>query len=269
MQVILIVCFHLLLIPINIAASDHLRSGSVRSIALGGNEVLLSAGFNPALAVMESRGALFDYHNRYSMRELGAAGLSFYLPHPSLSSGLHLASFGYDEWRETFFGLAVGKRLCEGIAIGAGVRYAVLQTELYDAQRSQLAVDVGMIWLPSDEIGVALAAMNFPSAHFPSGNDGRAELLPACLQAGLQWRGLEDVIMLVTVCLDEFRSFGINAGVAYRVFDRFEMRCGMKSNPATPSFGVGVDYAPLAFDVAAEYHPALGFGHGIGISYRF
>lgn len=256
-----------MLIPVNIAASDHLRPGSIRSIGLGGNEVTLSAALNPALTAMERRSVQLNYHNRYSMKELGSAGLCLYIPHPALASGLHLASFGYDEWRETLAGLAAAKMLNERIALGAGVRYAVLQTEAYDSQQAQLAVDVGMAWMPSDAFSLGLSVMNFPSVRFPPGN--QAELLVAGVQAGIQWRGIEDATMLATVCWDEFRYLGINAGVAYRVFSCFEMRCGIKSDPPAPSFGVGFDYASLVIDVAAEYHPALGFGHGIGISYRF
>ena len=211
-----------------------------------------------------------SYYNMYSMKELGVAGGCFFLQHSALSGGIHIASFGYDAWRETMFRLPVGKRLSERLALGVSVQYAVLQTELYEEQPARLTVDAGMVWEAVDRLTLGLLLMNYPSVIISADDSMRqAGFMPPRIQAGAQWQAGSDVVLAATIDWAEFRKVGLHAGIAYKAFERFEFRSGIKLPSLLPSFGVGYEWRPLVVDIAAAYHPVLGFGRGIGISYMF
>ncbi|MDR2499087.1 MAG: hypothetical protein LBD28_06570 [Tannerellaceae bacterium] len=265
----LIVFLFLLFSPL-VYSTDYLRSGDVRSLALGGNEVIFSAMFNPALTAIAPRSMQLSYFDRYSVKELGAASGCLYLRHPALSGGLHIASFGYDAWRETMFRLPIAKQLSERLSLGVSVQYAILQTELYEDQPAQLSVDAGMTWAPAEGWMLGLLLMNYPSVTFSATGDGRLqEFMPCRIQLGGQWAANDETLLAATIDCRSFRYIDVHAGIAYRAFERVELRGGIKLASLLPSFGVGYEWEPLAVDMAATYHPVLGFGYGLGMSYNF
>ena len=90
---------------INIHAVDNLRIPDIRSLGMGGNGVTQSVLFNPALVALNTDRVLhLEYFNRYGVKELGTVGIGFVYPNPLLSAGVDISSFGYDQYRELFFG---------------------------------------------------------------------------------------------------------------------------------------------------------------------
>ncbi|MDR2496187.1 MAG: hypothetical protein LBD21_03580 [Tannerellaceae bacterium] len=265
-----LIAFLYLLIPHIISATDYLRSADVRCLALGGNEVTFSPMFNPALTVGEPPSLQLNYFNRYAMKELGLASGLLILRQPALSGGIHIASFGYDAWRESMFRLALGKSLSDGLALGLSLQYAVLQTELYDEQPAQLSVDVGLSLEPVEGLSLGLLLMNYPSAVISADSDSRQrEFMPPRIQVGVRWQAGDDLILAATLDCARFRTVGLHAGMAYRAFECLELRGGMELPSLLPAFGLGYEWAPLAVDAAAVYHPMLGFSYGVGVSYIF
>ena len=109
---------------INIHAVDNLRIPDIRSLGMGGNGVTQSVLFNPALVALNTDKVLhLEYFNRYGVKELGTVGIGFVYPNPSLSAGVDISSFGYDQYRETLFRLSVGKQLNGRWRIGIGFQY--------------------------------------------------------------------------------------------------------------------------------------------------
>ena len=77
--------------------------------------------------------------------------------------GAHLASFGYDEYRESMFRFSVARRLSRLWSLGVSLQYILLQSELFERDMARIAVDVGADFHPSDDWLIAVSVMNFPS----------------------------------------------------------------------------------------------------------
>lgn len=68
------------------------------------------------------------------LKELGTMSGSFYYPNQLLSAGVDISVFGFDKYREMMVRVPVGKRLGDQWALGLGVHYSFLQTDLLEIQ---------------------------------------------------------------------------------------------------------------------------------------
>ena len=112
---------------------DNLRLPDVRSVGMGGNVATQSILFNPALIVgKEKKSIHLECFNRYMLKELGTMSGSFYYPNQLLSAGVDISVFGFDGYREMMIRMLGGKRLGDQWALGLGIHYSFLQTELLE-----------------------------------------------------------------------------------------------------------------------------------------
>jgi hypothetical protein len=262
--------FTLLLITSLLYAADHLRPGDMRSIGMGGHGVTASPLFNPALIVLaEQRSIGIHYFNRYAVQELGTASGSYFLPNPILPAGIHMASFGYDAYRQSMFRLLTGKRLSETCILGLSLQYSLLQTALFEEVPARLAADLGIGYSPVENLFAGLLIMNLPSVSVGDNVLARKDFTPYLIQAGLQWEYINSLLMSATLETGDERTLAGSIGIEYQPSDDFSIRAGLKGLPLLPSFGFGYRYAHFFIDAAAVYHPVLGISTGIGFSYTF
>ena len=121
----------------------------------------LSALLNPSLlALMPKREIRADYFNRYGIKELGTLNGGLCYPNTLLPFGAHLASFGYDEYRESMFRFSVARRLSRLWSLGVSLQYILLQSELFERDMARIAVDVGAAFHPSDDWLITVSVMN-------------------------------------------------------------------------------------------------------------
>jgi hypothetical protein len=250
-------------------AADNLLPCDMRSIAMGGNEATASAMFNPSLIAMSARKSVrLNYFNRYALKELGTAGGSIYLPDIPFPTGFDVSSFGYDAYRESMFRLLMAKRLSSHWALGVGIRYALLQTELFEEQPARLSTDVGVTYIPVDNLLISMFIMNLPSVSF---NDKYIEdkiFTSYLIQAGFQWEVINRLLISAALSATD-NTMGGCFGIEYAPFDDFSIRAGLKGAPMLPSFGVGYCFSDFEIDVAVVYHPVLGVSQGVGVAFSF
>ena len=126
LTLLLLLC---LAVSLYMRAYDNVRRPDTRALGLAGSEVVYSPLFNPSLtpffAHRQLRG---DYFNPYGMKELVTVSAGLNVPNRILPFGVHIASFGYDRYRESMFRLSVSKRLSSMWSLGVSVQYALLQS---------------------------------------------------------------------------------------------------------------------------------------------
>jgi hypothetical protein len=251
-------------------ATDNLRLPDTRSMATGGNGVTQTSLFNPSLvALQDSRQVRFDYYNRYNLKELGTLTGSFSYPNPILPVAVHLASFGYDAYRETMLRLSVGKQLNKHWMLGMAVHYTALQTELFDERPACLCTDIGVLFSPTGELRIGMSVINAPSVSVGDKSTGMESIAGYAVQAGFQWEIMEKLLLLASVETNRLCPLAGSMGVAYTVFDNFHFRSGIRTAPLSPSLGVGYDFLFFSLDTVAVWHPLLGVSTGAGFSFRF
>jgi hypothetical protein len=237
---------------------------------MGGNGVSHSTLFNPALLALQTRKELrVDYYNRYSLKELATVSGGFCFPNEALPAGLHIASFGYDEYRESLFRLSVGKRLNPFWTVGVSVQYALIQSELFETDAARLSTDIGATCRPVDNWLITLSVINFPSVSLNSENVDNERIAPYLVEVGVNWQMIDNLLITGGVAHNKETPFDASLGMEYLPLTDFHFRAGLRTFPFRPSLGMGYRFAGLTADVVMIYHPVLGVSTGLGLSYSF
>lgn len=251
-------------------ASTHLRLSDIRALSMGGNGVTQSVLFNPALLTLQTyKQVHINYFNQYKLKELGTMGIGFICPNSFLPVGFHFSSFGYDEYRAIMARLSVAKSLHEQWKIGIGFQYAFLQTDIWEDIPKQLSIDMGILFIPVENLLIGLLIMNLPSFSFHKQYIDFKSIVDYSIQIGFQWKVINNLFIIGTLENNKSSILHGNIGVNYRLFDNFYVRTGIQTTPLLPSFGIGYSLFPFTLDVAAQFHPFLGMSMGIGLNYSF
>jgi hypothetical protein len=255
---------------LNAYTTDNLRIPDVRTLGMGGVGVAHSTLFNPSLlAVMTESELRFDYYNRYGLKELAtvSGGISFL--NDKLPVGLHIASFGYDAYRESLFRFSAGKLLNDRLSFGISVQYALLQSELFETIASRLSTDIGASWKPVDNWLITASVINMPSITIESEDIDSERIAAWAVEVGMNWKVTNSLLITGGVLRNEENVFEAGIGMEYQPFTDFRLRAGLRSAPFRPSLGIGYRFSNISADVVMVYHPVLGFSTGLGLSYSF
>lgn len=258
-----------LLSSLSISAADNLRVASARALATGGNVATQSILFNPSLLAFNNEKVIhLQYANRYAMKELSSISVACYLPHPTLSWGIDVCSFGYDEYRESMFRLSLAKRLNRKWSLGIGLQYGLLQSVLSESNESCIAVDVGLTHRPIDRLLIGVLITNLPSIHLTKGAIGNEVFMSYSVQAGFQYTLLEGLYLMGNGSTMREQAFVGSVGLRYEIKEGFSVAAGIQGAPLQPSGGVTYRYKNFAVDAAVLYHTVLGVSTALGLSYR-
>ena len=251
-------------------ATDNLRIPDVRTLGMGGIGTAHSTLFNPSLLAFPAESELrIDYYNRYSLKELATISGGLCFRNNALPVGLHIASFGYDAYRESMFRFSVGKLLNENLAIGVSLQYALLQSELFETSASRLSADIGASLRVVDNWLITVSANNFVSKTIQSENIDSERIATWATELGVNWQFINSLLITAGVKRNEETPLGAAFGIEYQPFTDFQLRAGLSSAPFRPSLGIGYRFSMITADVVMIYHPILGISMGLGLSYSF
>ena len=263
--------FLLLFISLSIRAVDNLRMLSAWALASGGNVATQSIRFNPALLEL-SNGKQIDlqYANRYTIEDLSSVSTSFYAPNPTLSWGVDISSFGYDEYRQSLFRMVLAKRLHAKWSMGISLQYGLLQSVLSETNDARVSVDVGFTFKPVDKLLLGMLINNLPSIGVSKGEHSLApSFMGYRLQLGFQYEVVERVLLMGSMETSQERSVAGSAGLRYFPMQGFSLAAGVQGYPLQPTGGLSYTFSRFRADVAACYHTTLGASTSIGLSYTF
>jgi len=270
MRKLFVIFFSMLIFSWFANSTDNLRIPDIRTLGMGGIGSVHSALFNPALLAMRTTSELrIDYYNRYSIRELGTISGGLCFLNDALPVGLHIASFGYDAYRESMFRFSAGKQLNANLALGISVQYGLLQSELFETTSSRLSTDIGIVYRLVDNWLITGSVINFPSISVKSEEVDNERIASWMAEVGFNWHVINSLFITGGVMRNNETPLGVSIGMEYQPFDDFHLRAGVRSNPFRPSIGIGYSFSQLTADVVMIYHPVLGVSTGVGFSYTF
>jgi hypothetical protein len=253
-----------------LAATNNLRIPDSRSLSMGGNGAAHAPLFNPALLALRTQKELrMDYYNRYSMKELATLSSGFCFPNHRLPVGFHLASFGYDQYRESLFRLSAGKRLNTCWALGVSMQYALLQSELFETNASRISADAGIAFCPTEEWLITASIINFPSASLRNAEVDTQRMTEYLMEINANWQMIDNLLITGGAAHGHEVPFAASVGIEYLCYEDFLLRTGLRTTPLQPSLGVGYRFSIWTTDVMTSYHPVLGTCIGMGLSYAF
>jgi hypothetical protein len=251
-------------------ATDNLRIPDIRTLGMGGMGSVHSVLFNPSLLAFQPSSELrIDYFNRYAIKELGTISGGLSLQNNVLPVGFHIASFGYDAYRESMFRFSAGKQLNPKVALGIAVQYAILQSELFETTSSRLSTDIGFAYRAVDNWLITASIINFPSIAMNNEEVDNERIALWMAEIGFNWHVINNLFITGGVMRNAETSWGASIGMEYQPYKDFHLRVGLKSSPFRPSIGIGYCFSKLTADVVMIYHPILGVSTGLGLSYSF
>lgn len=254
----------------SVFGEENLRLPDIRALSLGNTGISNSVLINPALIEFSTDKVFnIEYFNRYSLKELGSINGCFQYPNSYLSTGLHIASFGFDQYRQNMIRLLAGKKLGEYWTIGIAFQYYWIQSELYESAPSRISTDIGIVYSPFDKLLIAFLLKDIPSVKVSNKELNIKELNSYQIQVGFNWKVINNLLITSFLGINEHNHVDGGFGLEYQAWNCFFMRVGAFLEPLLPTFGVGFNFNHWNFDISAIWHSTLGISSGVGLSYSF
>lgn len=252
------------------SATNNIRVGDIRSLALGGSGAAVTWFVNPSLMELSTKRTTgVDYFNRYGIKELGTVQGYFVYPNTFLSAGLQVASFGYDQYRQNMGRILLSKRLNKHWSVGVAFQYDWIHSELYEVVPSRISTDIGIVYKPIENLLMAFTVCNLPSIQTTAKTFKINELETYRIEVGFNWQVLNNVWITSYGAVDEAHDIISGIGAEYRAFSAVCFRMGVQTEPFLPCIGVGFFLKGFDFNTVAVWHPELGISTGLGLSYSF
>ncbi|MDR2120913.1 MAG: hypothetical protein LBP64_08610 [Tannerella sp.] len=254
----------------SVPATDNLRLPDVGTLGMGGNGGAHSAFFNPSLLGMQTKKTVrVDYYSRYSLKELATISSGFCFPNRVLPVGLHVASFGYDEYRESLFRLSAGKQLNASWALGISVQYTVMQSEIFESDVARISTDIGVTFRPSENLSAGVSVINFPSVPLNEAGVDSRRIGAYLAELNVNWNMTNEARITSGIAHCEETPFSASFGTEYLISDDFRLRAGVRTTPLRPSLGMSFRLNNIEVDTVMIYHSILGANLGMGLSLLF
>ncbi len=243
--------------------------GGARATALGGAATALRGDAwghsNPATwATLDGRTTSFFISEAFGLNELRLAALHAVQPTRWGTVALGARTFGFEDFRETFFGVGYARSLALGTTrrfhAALNLRYHRVSIPRYGSAGA-VGVSVGGLVevAPRVDLGFHASNINLPQLA------GREDL-PRTLAVGLGYRPDDRLRVLLDVFKDIDFPLSLRGGVEVVPVPVLALRGGFTTAPNRFTAGVGVRVQRLTADFAAEHHEVLGWSPGVSLS---
>lgn len=220
-----------------------------------------------ALAFLKQSGVAIDYNQGFiSDQNLSIKSIGFALPTDWGTMGINLKYQGFQLYNEQKIGLAYGKSLGKRLAVGVQLDYL----------RTFIGNDYGTAQALSFEIGVysklsenlELGAHIFNPVGASIGRDYK-EPIPMAFKLGLLYHIDKNLRIATEVEKVLEQKINLKFGLEYEIGSYFISRIGLATQPTLFTFGFGVHYKRLLFDIGTAYHQTLGFTPSLSLLFNF
>lgn len=240
------------------------RSASLVNATVASTGLFSTFQNQAGLAYINSFQAGIAVENRFLAPELNTGGFSAAIPTRVGVAALSFSRFGYELYNESRYGVAFSKAFGENFSMGLQLNY--LQTQIAEnyGQRGVLAGEVGFRVKASDNLFIGAHVFNPTRARLAEYLDER---LPTRFRVGLQYSFGESLLTFLEVEKSLTGKAIVKGALEYQFLQKFYLRMGTSSNFYQNSFGFGLAFQRLKFDLAAQYHYVMGFSPHVGLTF--
>lgn len=212
-----------------------------------------------ALASISSVSAGIYGERRFMLAENSVYTVAAAIPTTKGNFGILLNYAGFNNYNESRIGLAYARKLGRTVNIGVQFNYFGYRIPVY-GNASALNFELGAIFHFTGKLSGGLHVYNPVGGKLgKSGN----EKLAACYKIGAGYDASENFYVSAEIIKEEDKPVNVNAGVQYQFKKQFFIRAGFTSETSGGAAGAGVSWKNYRLDIAANYHPQLGFSPGI------
>jgi hypothetical protein len=240
-----------------------------RSTGMAGAYAALNGGWSAfhnqaGLASVQSIDAGVYYENRFGLNALSDKGV---FAAARMSKGVFAASyhsFGYSEFASSKGGLAYAMGLGEKLDVGIQLNYYSVRLGENYGRANAVSAEAGFLYRLNSKLTLAAHISNPNRAKLSEYLDER---IPAVFRMGGTYMFSKQLLMTGEVYKDTQFDAAVRAGIEYRITESIALRGGFASAPRQFTFGFGWRLQQWMFDMAAAYHPVLGFNPHVSFTY--
>lgn len=221
------------------------------------NQAALAQQKNIAVGIYGERRFMLSDNSVYTLAAAVPSSLGNF--------GFKMNYSGFKNFNENTFGLAYGRSLGSKVDIGIQFNYYGYRIPTYGAA-SSINAELGAIIHLSSRIHAGLHVYNPVGGKLGKSGD---EKLASSYKFGLGYDASDHFFVSVETIKEENKPLNVTGGVQYQFEKQFFARAGFVSETSSGFAGVGISWKNLRLDVAASYHPQLGFSPGLSLIANF
>ena len=243
-------------------AEDMARLYDARSFAMGNCVTTQTYSYNPALlSFSQGHELTFVYYNRNGMKDMSACQVGFLCPSGFLDFGFSVSSFGNSNYRDNMLSCGGSKIINTCWTMGMFLSCHVLQLKETDESIVSPSLDLGTVYLLSEEIKLGFSCVNIPLT-----NDFMRKSRYS-LHTGLEWKPNDSLLFAAEVQNNAEIPVAGHLGVEYGFMETLYIRAGIRTNPLIPSVGLGYRYSLCGLDAGVAYHYVLGISPNLTLKF--
>lgn len=262
----------ILLIPLASSAIHDPKSTGASSLGMGtigvvGTQYHSLFNNQAALAYVSKTTIGVDYNQGFfSDKNLSTKSVGALSPTGWGTLGVSFQYFGYQFYNEQKIGLAYGKQLGEKIAVGVQLNYFRTYIGNDYGNANALSFEIGIYSKLTEQLELGAHIFNPIGAEI--GNN-YPEKIPIAFNLGLLYHVDKHLSLATEVekILDEKTNYKF--GLEYDIGNYLISRIGIATQPTLFTFGFGVRYNQLIFDIGTGYHQSLGFTPAVSLLFKF
>jgi len=212
-----------------------------------------------ALGSLKSAAVGIYGERRFMLTENSLYALAAAIPTSLGNIGIQLNYAGFRNFNESKIGLAYGRSLGSKVDIGVQFNYYGYRIPSY-GNASTVNFEIGAIVHFTDRLSAGIHIYNPVAGKLGKSSD---EKLAAAYKLGAGYDASDNFYVSAEIIKEEDKPVNVNGTVQYQFKKQFFVRAGFVSETSSGFGGVGISWKNLRLDIAANYHPQLGFSPGL------
>lgn len=196
---------------------------------------------------------------RFMLEENSAYAVAAAFPSRLGNFGVKMNYAGFKNFNENSVGLAYGRSLGAKFDLGVQFNYYGYRIPTY-GNASAINFELGAMMHISPRLNAGFHLYNPVGGKLGKNSD---EKLASAYRFGIGYDASDNFFVGTEIIKEEDRPVNVNGGVQYQFKKQFFARVGFIGDTGSGYGGVGVAWKQFRVDIAANYHPQLGFTPGL------
>jgi len=233
------------------------RSAGMATASVTNTDVWASANNQAGLGYIEQPVASIYYENRLNVSALALHAAAIAIPFNSTVVGVNYRYWGYEKYNESKFGLAVGKRLSEKLAMGVQMDYFRAHISGDYGDIGVLCGEIGLMYELVENLTVGAHLYNLWQSKQKVNYDER---VPTIMRFGFGYKIKDIATVSVETEKDLNKDPIFKSGFEYNLSGDLFLRCGvLYGSMYQYSFGLGYGWKRVTLDISFSNHKFLGY----------
>lgn len=228
-------------------------------------DVFSFSGNQAALARLDRISLGVYGERRFMLNETSLYSFAGAIPTNLGNFGVNLKYDGFTNFNENQIGLAYARSLGPKLDLGVQFNYYSYHIPGY-TNASTVNFEIGAIVHFTDALSGGIHVYNPVKAELGK-NSG--EKLASAYRFGAGYDASKNFFISVEVVKEESMPVNVIGGLQYKFNNQFFARAGFTSETSGYFAGLGLAWKSFRLDVAANYHPQLGFSPGVLLATNF